>query len=291
MVAIIFGVNGQDGFYLSQLLHDEQIEVIGVSRKGSFINGNVTDYDFVASIINDKKPNYIFHFAANSTTQHSALFENHETICSGTINILEAVRLCSPHTKVFLSGSAMQFKNEGLSIDEETPFKASSAYSLARIHSVYAGRYYRDKFGLNVYVGYFFNHDSPLRKEHHVNQKIVKAVQRIANGTKERLMLGNIDVLKEFGFAGDIIRAVWTLINQNEIFEVVIGTGVAHSIREWTILCFENTGLKWEDYVEVNDSFIPEYKILVSNPKLINSLGWKPKYGMKELSELMMLNK
>lgn len=290
MRAVIFGSGGQDGFYLTQLLLEREIEVIGVSRKGDFIHGNVADYQFVELVIKNHKPDYIFHLAANSTTRHFALFENHATISTGTLNILEAVRLHSPHSKVFLSGSAMQFKNEGQPINEQTVFEASSAYSVARIQSVYAGRYYREKFGINIYVGYFFNHDSPLRTEDHVNQKIIKAVQRISKGSNERLELGNIDVQKEFGFAGDSVAAIWALVNQNIVFETVIGTGRAYSIRDWVIECFEKKRLNWNDYVIINENFIPEYKILVSDPKLIKSLGWEPEVGLKQLAELMMLN-
>lgn len=290
MRAVIFGAGGQDSFYLGELLRERHIEVIGISRKGNFIHGDVSNYQFVESVIKDQKPDYIFHLAANSTTRHFALFENHATISTGTLNVLEAVRLHSPHTKVFLSGSAMQFRNDGLPINEETPFEASSAYSVARIQSVYAGRYYREKFGIKVYIGYFFNHDSPLRTELHVNQKIVKAVQRIAKGSNEVLELGNIDVQKEFGYAGDSVGAIWALVSQDNIFEAVIGTGEAYTIKDWVIQCFERTGKNWNDFVVFKQDFIPEYKILVSNPGLIKSLGWDPEVGMKQLVELMMLN-
>src|SRR5277367_2342099 len=108
----------------------------------------------------------------------------------------------------------MQFKNEGLPIDELTPFEASSPYSVSRIQSVYAARYYRSVFGLEVYTGYFFNHDSPLRAENHVNQKIAAAVKRIGAGSNEKLYLGNINVRKEFNYAGELVEAVWILVNQ-----------------------------------------------------------------------------
>ena len=290
MKALIFGVSGQDGYYLSKLLKLNQIEVIGISRTVEFIKGSVADYYFVESIIRLNQPDYIFHLAANSTTRHFALFENHETICTGTLNILESVRLHSPHSKVFLSGSALQFKNEGSPIHEGVPFEAKSAYSVARIQSVYASRYYREKFGMKIYVGYFFNHDSPLRTEQHVNQKIVRTIQQINKGSNERLELGNIDVQKEFGFAGDTVKAIWILVNQDLVFEAVIGTGKAHSIRDWLVHCFEMTSMNWNDYVVVKEDFIPEYKILVSDPKLIKSLGWVPEIGFKQLAELMMLN-
>ena len=232
MKALIFGISGQDGYFLTELLRKKNIQIIGVSRSYGDLIGYVGDYSFVESILKHHQPNYIFHFAANSTTNHSALFDNHNAISTGTLNILECVRLHCPTAKVFLSGSAMQFKNKGVPIDEQTPFEASSPYSIARIQSVYAGRYYRSAFGLLVYFGYFFNHDSPLRSEKHVNQKIVSSVKRIANGSTEKLELGNIDVKKEFNYAGDIVEAVWVLVNQDTVFEAIIGSGDAHSIQE-----------------------------------------------------------
>jgi len=290
MKAIIFGASGQDGYYLTLLLKNHNIEVIDVSRSGQGVKGDISDFSFVETLIKEKKPNYIFHLAANSTAQHSALFSNHAAIGTGTINVLESAKLHCPDAVIFLSGSALQFKNEGHAIDEKSDFDANSAYSVARIHSVYAGRYYRDTFGLKVYVGYFFNHDSPLRTEKHVNQKIIRAVQRIKDGGAEKLELGNIDVQKEFSFAGDVVEAVWELVNQQTIFEAVIGSGRAYSIRDWVIYCFDKIGLNWEDFVVTKDLYIPEYKILVSNPALIKSLGWAPKVNFYQLADMMLKN-
>ncbi len=288
MTVIIFGAGGQDGFYLNKLLTGLQIEVITISRKSALITGDVSNYQFVESVIKKYQPAFVFHFAANSTTQHFALFENHESISTGTINILESVRLYSPTTKVFLSGSAMQFKNTGKPIDESSPFKASSPYAVARIQSVYAARYYRSKFDMKVYVGYFFNHDSPLRTEKHVNQKIVKAVLRIAQGSEEKLLLGNIGVKKEFNYAGDVVEAIWQLMKQQEVFEAVIGSGQAYSIEEWLTYCFSLHKMDWKNYVVLEKGFIPEYDILVSNPALIKSLGWTPQVDFYQLANIMM---
>lgn len=286
--AIIFGANGQDGVFVSGLLRKLGIEVIGVSRTGCDIRGDVADFTFVEALIKREQPHYIFHFAANSTTKHHVLFENHAAISTGTLNILESVRLHCSGCKVFLSGSAMQFKNEGLPIDENTPFDASSAYSVARIQSVYAARYYRSAFSLSIYVGYFFNHDSPLRSEQHVNQKIAQSVKRIAAGSHEKLVLGNIEVQKEFNYAGDIVDAIWTLINQDVVFEAVIGSGHAYSIREWADYCFRKISKDWADFIEIKSDFVPEYKILVSKPELIRNIGWQPKVGFEQLADLMM---
>lgn len=289
MKALIFGSKGQDGLFLTELLKKKNIEVIGIARSNGHIIGSVVDYELVYSVIKLHQPDYIFHFAANSTARHDALWDNNGTISTGTINILEAVRLHSPSSKVFLSGSALQFKNDGLPINEQVAFEASSAYAVARIHSVYAGRYYRSSFGLKVYVGYFFNHDSQLRSEKHVNQKIVAAVKRISNGSKEKLEIGSGDVLKEFNYAGDIVEAVWTLVNQDMVFETVIGSGEVHSIQEWVEYCFQKVNIIcWKDYLNIKQDFIPEYKILVSDPSLIKQIGWQPRVGFYELADKMM---
>ena len=286
MKAIIFGASGQDGFYLTKFLQRERIETFGVARTMGDAIGDVADRDFVERLIKQYEPDYVFHFAANSTTRHDAVFENHAAIGTGTINILEAVYKYRPNAKVFLSGSAMQFENDGTPIDETTPFAASSAYAASRIHSIYAGRYYRS-LGLKVYAGYFFNHDSPRRTESHVNQKIARAAKRIALGSKETLEIGAPEVKKEFNFAGDIVEAVWLLVNQDEIFEAVIGSGSAHSINEWLDLCFALVGKDWREHVKVKAGFEPEYKILVSNPARIFSLGWRPQVGIEKLAQMM----
>jgi GDPmannose 4,6-dehydratase len=288
MKAIIFGANGQDGVLLSKFLKEKNIAVICVSRSSARFRGDVADYSFVEVLIKNHSPDYIFHFAANSSTRHEALFDNHRAISTGTLNILESARQHCPNTKVFLSGSAMQFRNDASPIDEHTPFEASSPYSIARIQSVYAGRYYRANFDMAVYCGYLFNHDSPLRPERHVNQKIVSAVKRIASGSNEKLELGNIDVEKEFNYAGDVVEAIWTLVNQNSVFEVVIGCGEAHSIREWLEYCFNKINKNWNNFVTVNPNYKPEYKILLSNPALIGSLGWHPKVSFTELADMML---
>lgn len=286
--AIIFGINGQDGFYMNQLLINENVEVVGVSRSnGKWIQGSVCDRGLVESLIISKQPDYIFHFAANSSTDHQFLFENHETICKGTLNILESVYKYSKHTKVLISGSAMQFKNEGLPIDENTAFEALSPYSVSRIQSVYATRYFRS-LGLNVYVAYLFNHDSPLRKENHISQKIVQFAKRVSEGSDAILEIGDLSVKKEYNFAGDIVRAIWILMNQDNVKEAVIGSGITYSISDWLDCCFRIIGKKWEKHIQIKKNFKADYLTLVSNPKLIKSLGWEGSVNIKELALMMM---
>jgi GDPmannose 4,6-dehydratase len=291
MKAIIFGASGQDGYYLTKLLEKLNIDVLPISRKQSlqYITGDIADKKFVDEIIKKNQPEYIFNFAAISKTSYDVLIENHETITTGSINVLDAVLKYSPKTKIFLSGSALQFENNNLPIDEKSTFVANNGYSAARIYTTYLSRYYRT-LGLNVYVGYFFNHDSPLRETKHISQYIVSTVKKILNGEKEKIVIGNPNVMKEWTFAGDIVNAVWVLVNQDKVFECVIGSGNAYKIEYWIQLCLAHAKLNWDDHVEINNQFKTDYDILVSNPKIIKSLGWEPIVSIEELCVLMFSN-
>jgi len=287
MKAIIFGANGQDGIYLSQLLQLTGIELIKVSRSGNDLRGDVSNRQFVEQLVKSILPDFIFHLAANSTTRYDALFENHETISTGTLNILDSVKNYSPNTKVFITGSAVQFKNTGEPIDENTEFDAWNAYAVARIQSVYAARFFRS-LGIKVYVGYLFHHESPFRKENHISKKIAEAVKRIANGSKEKIEIGDINVIKEWNFADDVVNAIWTLVNQNIVFEAVIGSGITYSIADWLQVCFNLIGKNYQEHVIYKSDFSPEYKALVSKPELIKALDWQPKISFEELAKLMI---
>ncbi|MEO6719866.1 MAG: GDP-mannose 4,6-dehydratase [Ferruginibacter sp.] len=287
MTAIIFGANGQDGYYLTELLQQHAIKVLGVARSGGHLKVDITDYTSVAEMILHNLPDYIFHLAANSTTRHDALFENHATISTGTINILEAVKNYSPRTKVFISGSGLQFVNHDEPIKETDAFEARDAYSVSRIHSVYAARYYR-RLGIKAYVGYFFNHDSPRRTERHMAKKITEAVKRIATGSDERLEIGDIKVIKEWTYAGDIVKGIWTLVQQENIIEANIGSGLGYSIEDWLETCFTIVGKHWKDHVTLKNNFTAEYKKLVSDPAIIFSLEWRPSVSFKQLAEMMI---
>ena len=286
--AIIFGSSGQDGYYLNKLLLRNNIKTINISRKSGDVIGDVSDFKFVENVIKKYTPNFIFHFAAVSSTKHEFLFENNLAISTGTINILESIKNNNRSCKVFLSGSAMQFRNDGKPINESTPFHANSPYSVSRIHSVYLARYFREKFGLKTYIGYLFNHDSPFRSSKHINQRIVEFVVNISNGNNGKLIIGDLNAKKEFNHAEDIIEAIWILVNQNNIFEAVIGSGLCYSIQEWIEYCFETYNLNWNNYVEIDSNYEKQYNSLVSSPKLIKSLGWEPKNNMSSLADLML---
>jgi GDPmannose 4,6-dehydratase len=248
---------------------------------------DLADFEQIKRLIAEHQPSHIFHLAANSTTRHDALFENHQTIATGTLNILEAVHRHSRHTRVFVTGSGVQFRNTGKPIHESDPFEASSPYALARIHSTYAARYYRS-LGIQTYVSYLFHHESPLRKPHHVSKLIADAARQIAAGTRSTLEIGDITVAKEWTFAGDVAEAIWTLVQQDHVHEAVIGSGETHTIEEWLQLCFGHVKLRWQDHVTFRDGFRPEYSRLVSDPTTIKSLGWRPRVSLPSLADMMM---
>lgn len=287
MKAVVFGSNGQDGAYLVELLRGEGVETVGVSRSGAWRQADVGRLADVEAVVGDVRPDFIFHLAANSTTRHDVLFENHETISTGTLNVLECARRHCPQARVFLTGSAVQFHNGRGPIDEDTPFEATSPYAVARIQSVFAARYYRS-LGLRTYVGYLFHHESPRRKPTHLSRMIALAARRIAAGVQQDLSLGDISVVKEWTFAGDTMRAVLCLVEQDEVFEAVIGSGEGHSVQEWLDRCFSLVGLSWREHVKVKEGFQAEYKCLLSRPTRIMSLGWRPAVSFEALAEMMM---
>jgi GDPmannose 4,6-dehydratase len=285
--ALIFGANGQDGYYLSQTCKKRNIEFVGISRSGPWLHGDVASAEFVEDLIKCHCPSLIFHLAAASTTKHHVIYENHATIGTGTINILESVKKWSPESKVFISGSGLQFINEGRPISEADSFDHSSAYVAARNYSVYLARYFRS-LGIQAYVGYLFHHESPLRGGHHVCQKISQAARKIAEGSEEILELGDISVMKEWTYAGDIAEGIMTLISQNQVFEATIGSGRAYSIENWIDECFKLINKDWKSYVREKKHFKAEYSVLVSNPATINTLGWHANMTLAELAKIML---
>lgn len=289
MKAVIFGINSQDGFFLSQLCQQNGIDVLGVSRTaGQWMQGSVSDADFTEMIIKHNNPDYVFHLAANSTTRHESIFENNLTIGNGTLYIMEAVKKFAPKAKVFITGSGLQFVNEGRPIKETDVFDASSAYAMSRIHSVYTARYYRS-LGIATYVGYLFHHESPFRKEHHISKLVAEAAKRVMKGSADKISIGDISVRKEWAYAKDISEGIFALVSQDEVCEATIGTGVIYSIEDWLDTCFRIAGKNWRDHTVVKESgFIAEYPVLVSDPSTIRSIGWNAKTSFEELGNIMM---
>ena len=285
--ALIFGAGGQDAHYLAEQCRRLGWAVTTVGRSSGDVRADVSQFDHVESLVRDGHPDVVFHLAANSRTAHAVALENHATIATGTMNVLEAVHRHRPAAKVFVTGSGVQFENHGRPIRETDPFAPLSPYAVSRIGSVYAARYYRS-LGVRAYVGYLFHHDSPLRREHHVSQRIASAARRIAAGSNEVLELGDLSVRKEWTFAGDVAAGMLHLVGQDQVFEAVIGSGIAHSIQDWVDVCFARMGRDWRECVRAIPGFRAEYDTLVSDPETINALGWRPTVSLAGLAEMMM---
>jgi GDPmannose 4,6-dehydratase len=287
MKALVFGANGQDGEYLVEALGARGIEAVGTSRSGPWERLDVADGAAVDAALARHRPDFIFQMAARSTTRHDALFENHATISTGALNVLEATAKHVPQARVFIAGSGVQFENTGAPIDEDAPFAATSAYAVARIQSVYAARYYRGR-GLRTYVGYLFHHESPRRGPGHLSREIAQAALRIAGGGHETLEIGDPTVVKEWTFAGDTVEGILALVTQDEVTEAVIGSGEGHSVEEWLDACFSRVGLKWREHVHGKPGFRAEYPKLLSRPARLRGLGWQPRVAFEDLAAMMM---
>ena len=181
----------------------------------------------------------------------------------------------------------MQFKNEDNPIKETDPFEARDPYCVSRIQSVYAARYYRT-LGVKSYVGYFFNHDSPLRTERHMTKKIAEAAKRIAAGSNEKSGNWRYQCGERIYLCRRHRKWHLDLVNQDKILEANISSGNGYTIKDWLIECFSIVGKNFEDYIIIKDDFIAEYEKLVSDPSLIFSLGWKPQVSFHELAKIMM---
>jgi GDPmannose 4,6-dehydratase len=287
--AIVFGASGQDGHYLRALLHQQGIRAIGVARSaGNWTRGDVCDFAFVEELVRSTAPKHIFQLAANSTTDHAALFDNHATISTGALNVLEAAFRHAPHAKVFLAGSGLQFVNTGTAIKETDEFEASSGYAVARIQSVYAARYYR-MLGVRAYVGYFFHHDSPFRQGQRVSRQVVEGLRRIQRSETDVLAIADPTVRREWVFAEDTARGILMLVEQESIFEATIGSGEARSINEWIAACADELSLDEGNFSVVSEpGFVPPFEVLVSDPTSMRALGWRPRVSFEELAALMV---
>jgi GDPmannose 4,6-dehydratase len=291
--AIIFGANGQDGHYLSELCDRQGCDVTRVSRSKhagtGYVRGDVAIQGEVWWLIDQLRPDLIFHLAANSTTDANALPENHRTIGDGTLNILRTVHQVSPQTKVFLAGSCLQLLNDGRPMSEENQLVAGSGYAAVRNYSMFLGRYYRS-LGLKVYFGFLFHHESPFRKDRHVSRIIAGAARKAAAGDAVMLEMDDLQACREWTFAGDTVEAIWKLVNQERVFEACIGTGHPRTVAEFAHACFDAVGLNWTDHVTERPDMVNgrRAKQISANPGLIRSIGWQPRTRIQDLAEMMV---
>ena len=309
--ALICGVSGQDGAYLAQLLLQQGYHVHGTARDAqmnAFANlhrlglrdqvqvhsMSLTDFRSVLQVLTHVQPHQIYHLAAQSSVGLSfeQPVETLESIAIGTLNLLETIRFLGAQIKFYHAGSSECFGNTATQpADESTPFRPRSPYAVAKATACWEVANYREAYGLFACSGILFNHDSPLRPERFVTQKIVAAACRIAQGQSERLELGNIQVTRDWGWAPEYVEAMALMLQQDHADDYVIATGESHSLQTFVALTFSYLGLNWQDHVITNPQLLRPTDVVTSlaNPnKAKTQLGWQARSKLEDVVRMMV---
>jgi GDPmannose 4,6-dehydratase len=308
--AIICGVSGQDGAYLAQLLLDRDYIVCGTSRDAqmsSFSNLKylgikdrvqlesmaLTDFRSVLQVLKKFQPDEVYNLAGQTSVGLSfgQPVETLESIATGTLNLLEAIRFLGAEIKFYNAGSSECFGDTGgNAADEETPFRPRSPYAVAKAAAFWEVANYREAYGLFACSGILFNHESPLRPERFVTQKIVAAAGRIARGSDEKLPLGNMKIQRDWGWAPEYVEAMYLMLQQSKASDYVIATGESCYLEDFVSAAFATVNLDWREHVSIDESLLRPTDLAVGrgNPrKAKEMLGWKAKYKMQEVVQMM----
>jgi len=309
--ALICGVSGQDGAYLAKLLLNQGYSVCGTSRDAqmsSFQNlvrlgirdqvklesAALTDFRSVLQVLMKNKPDEVYNLAGQSSVGLSfeQPVETLESISVGTLNLLEAIRFTGEPIKFYNAGSSECFGDIGTeAADETTPFRPRSPYAVAKSAAFWQVANYREAYGLFACSGILFNHESPLRPQRFVTQKIVAAVSRIAQGSQEKLYLGNVGIKRDWGWAPEYVEAMHKILQQEEPDDYVIATGESYTLEDFVVEAFNSVGLNWQDYVITDRSLFRPTDLAVSrgNPaKAREKLGWQAQYKMPDIVRMMV---
>jgi GDPmannose 4,6-dehydratase len=306
---LITGITGQDGAYLAGFLLEKGYEVHGMVRRASTENferidhlrsritihqADLLDQLSIITIIQEVRPHEVYNFAAQSFVPTSWLQPvlTGEFTALGVTRMLEAVRLVDPTIRFYQASSSEMFGNiKQEPQDEQTSFWPRSPYGVAKVYGHWITVNYRESYSLFACSGILFNHESPLRGKEFVSRKVSDAVARIKLGVQDKLVLGNLDAMRDWGFAGDYIEACWMMLQQERPDDYVVATGVKHSVRELVELAFDRVGLDWRGHVATDPKlFRPaEINTLCGNAsKARRVLGWKPKVSFAELIGMMV---
>lgn len=309
--ALICGISGQDGSYLARLLLEKGYEVVGTSRDAqmsSFVNldmlgirGDVrvesmamNDFRSVLQVLNQARPDEVYNLAGQSSVALSfeQPVETLESITVGTLNMLESIRFLNREIRFYSAGSSECFGNTGeLAADEDTPFHPRSPYAVAKAAAFWEVANYREAYGLYACSGILYNHESPLRPERFVTQKIVRAACRIAAGQKQKLKLGNLSVQRDWGWAPEYVDAMWRMLQQDTADDYLIATGETSRLEDFVAQAFRQVGLDWREYVECDPALLRPMDLgggLANPVKAKESLGWTAKSKMKDVVRQMV---
>jgi len=306
---LITGITGQDGSYLAEFLLEKGYEVHGMVRRSSTetserierLHGRIElhqadllDQLSIVTIIKDIRPQEVYNFAAQSfvPTSWSQPLLTGKFTALGVTRMLEAVRLVDPLIRFYQASSSEMFGAIGQEPqNEQTPFWPRSPYGVAKVYGHWITVNYRESYDIFACCGILFNHESPLRGKEFVSRKISDTAARIKLGRQEKLVLGNLDAMRDWGFAGDYIEAAWLMLQQEKPDDYVVATGVKHSVREMVELAFNHVGLDWRELVETDAALFRPAEINTlrgdaAKARLV--LGWKPKVSFAELIRMMV---
>lgn len=309
--ALITGITGQDGSYLAELLLSKGYEVYGLVRRLSvpnieniahiiqkidMISGDLMDEGSILEAVKKSRPDEVYNLAAQSFVKASwdQPLLTGEFTGLGVTRILEALRVLKPDAKFYQASSSEMFgKVTEVPQKETTRFYPRSPYGVAKVYGHYITVNYRESFGMFACSGILFNHESPRRGIEFVTRKIANGVARISLNKQDKLVLGNLDAKRDWGFAGDYVEAMWQMLQQNEPDDYVVATGETHSIREFVDLAFKAVNIdNWEKYIKANDPrFVrpAEVDMLIGDAKKAREkLGWAPKTSFPELVDMMV---
>lgn len=307
--ALITGITGQDGSYLAEFLLEKGYDVIGMVRRTSTVNferikhiqnkitlvsGDLLDQMSLVEILRVHRPQEVYNLAAQSfvpTSWQQPVFTG-EATALGVTRILDALRTVDPDIRFYQASSSEMFgKVREVPQKETTPFYPRSPYGVAKVYGHWITVNYRESYGLFACSGILFNHESPRRGLEFVTRKVTHGVAWIQLGLADELHLGNLDARRDWGYAGDYVRAMWLMLQQDEPDDYVVCTGETHSVRELCQVAFGHMGLDWEDYVVVDPRFMrpAEVDLLVGDAsKAKKVLGWEPTVSFEELIATMV---
>lgn len=310
--ALIIGISGQDGAYLAELLLNKGYKVYGTSRDhevGTFRNLQIlgikekvhlmsmvtSDFRSVLTAMQQADADEIYNLAGQTSVGMSFAYpvETFDSIMIGTMNLLECIRLIGKPVKFYNAGSSEVFGNTLEPATEDTPFHPRSPYAVAKAAAHYAVANYREAYGLFACTGILFNHESPLRPPRFVTSKIVSTAVRIAEGSDEILIIGKMDIYRDWGWAPDYVKAMWSMIQEAHAEDFVIATGEAHSLEEFISETFTQVGLNWREHVQSSKEYYRPSDIDRSfgNPiKAQKNLGWKRDHSFKEIIKKLVNN-
>ncbi|MGV8050523.1 MAG: GDP-mannose 4,6-dehydratase [Anaerolineaceae bacterium] len=315
--ALITGITGQDGSYLAELLLSEGYEVHGLIRRSSTFNTRRIDHlykdphgngekvklylhygdmgatDTLLDVIYSTKPDEIYHLAAQSHVRVSFDMPEYtgDITGLGTTRILEAIRKSGSKTRFYQASSSEMFGDAKPPQNENTPFHPRSPYAAAKLYSYWMANNYREGYGMYTVNGILFNHESPRRGETFVTRKITRALAFIRAGVQDKLYLGNLDAKRDWGYAPEYLEAMHLMLQQDKPDDFVIGTGEAHSVRDFLDEAFGYVDMDWHKYVEIDPRYFRPIEVdyLLSDPsKAREKLGWEPKVRFHELVRIMV---